>query len=155
MDIPGQEQDIEAIIHASIGYDEVFRKTAWRNKKELGLTNNQVDVLAILDIHGPLKMSELSDKMYVAREQATRTVKSLQDLGLVESVRSQENRKNVVASLTTKGKMRIEDHVKESHEILRSYLDKLTPEDREALILHSRAAADILKRNSFFPGSKH
>lgn len=151
---PDQDHDVEAIIHASVGYDEVFRKTAQRNKKELNLTNNQIDVLAILNFHGSMKMSELSDKMYVAREQATRTVKSLQELGYVETARLEENRKNVVASLTVKGRKIISEHVKTSHEILRSYLDKLTSEDREALIQHSKAAADIFKRNNFFPGSK-
>lgn len=138
--------DAEAIMVASMRYNELFRKTALRKASELGMTKNQIEILMVLNSEGPSKMSEVSDKLCIAREQATRVVHSLKERGFVESSRSNENRKHVIASITKKGERLIENHIAESRTVLISLLEELSEKDREALVYHSQSAADILRR---------
>ncbi len=141
--------DREAIRAASLYFNELYKKTALRNASSFGVTKTQLDILFILEIEGSMKMSDLSDRLIIAREQATRSVHSLKEKSLVESIRPQQNRKHVVAMITSKGEKLLADYKKSSDKLLGSYLDRLSLEDRTNLIAHSKAAADILHRNNF------
>lgn len=141
--------DAEAIRFASFYYNELYRKTALRNTSDNGMTKTQIDILLTLDTEGPMKMSDLSDRLVIAREQATRTVNSLKEQDLVKSVRSRTNRKNVVASITSKGERLLKSHEETSDRMLESYLKNLSSEDHDGLVAYSKAAADILRRNNF------
>lgn len=140
---------VEAIMRASFFYTELFRKTALHNISGVKMTKTEFDVLIALETEGSLRMSYLSDRLVIAREQVTRTVNALKERGLVESKRCEDNRKNVVASLTLRGKKLLKEHKEISITFIEGYLDTLTPQDRKTLISNSRSVADIFRRNSF------
>lgn len=141
--------EADAIMLASYCYNEVYRKTALRNISKIGMTKTQIAALMSLQVEGAMTMSDLGNRLDIAREQVTRIVNALKEQGLVESVRSEDNRKHVIASITTKGETVLNNHIETSDAILASYLEKFSPADRKALVAHSKAVAAILRKNDF------
>lgn len=143
----------EQIIIASICYTEVFRKTVLKSMPDQRVTKTQMDVLAVLHVGESLKMSYISDKLSIAREQVTRAVKALKEMGLVSCQRGGEDGRNTTAMLTPAGAEFITKQRKTSHLLIEEYLSSLSDEDREALIECSSKAVEIFKRNGDFPRS--
>ena len=68
------------------------------------LTRSQLYVMLCLLRHERMTMSQVAAGLAVSKEQATRTVASLVELGYVERLEDQHNRKLVLVQLTTAGR---------------------------------------------------
>lgn len=111
-----------------------------------------MDILVTLhDSEEPLMMSDISRRVSVAREQVTRTVKTLKEQGFVETTRGEEDGRNMSPSLTAKGRSYIEKQRKATSQLIQEYLDRMSEEDRHILIDCSRKAVEVFKRNGEFP----
>ena len=132
----------ESIIHATLYFHELFKKTLVASQPERLFTKTQMDLMIALHIEGPMNMSALSERVGIAPEQATRALKSLRERGLVDTGRSDENRRMVIAQLTEHGALTMDEHLRAVDENLRASLEGLDAEEMARL---SQAAGTIVE----------
>lgn len=98
-----------------------------------------VNVLAVLDIDGPLPMGGLAETLDVSQASATGIVDRMEQRGLVERNRDDADRRVVHVALTAEGRRLITGMASERRDRLSQLLDTLTDAELEGLLLGSRA----------------
>ena len=106
------------------------------------ITPGQFTVLAVLDRHGPLTPRELASHEKVQPPSMTRTLVGLQDLGLVSRTEHPTDGRQVLMSLTQRGKAEILKTRRRRDAWLAKRLAQLDPAERDVLA----AAAKILAK---------
>ena len=109
-------------------------------KKHYGLTKSQLILMAALQEHDSLCMSEIAEFISSSKEQSTRAVASLAERGLIERFELEENRKLVHISLTETGRAFMEDIRRELRERLRMKVAAALSEDEQQQLRDSAAA---------------
>jgi DNA-binding MarR family transcriptional regulator len=89
-----------------------------RAKREAGLTGPQLWAIRMIAQSGPIKVSELSRKMYLHPATVVGILDRLERVELVKRVRSQKDRRLVYVNLTEKG----QNIVRESPEVAQGLL---------------------------------
>lgn len=84
------------------------RSHAERHLRELRLTENQLGVLEALFHLGPLPQHRLGEKLLTSRANITLIADQLADKGLVQRRRDERDRRQMVLSLTARGRRFIE-----------------------------------------------
>ena len=74
-----------------------------------GLTAERLSLLSVLAYAGPMTVSELADAEMVSRPAISRSLKSLQELGLARRERSRADRRQVVVHATERGRALMEE----------------------------------------------
>ncbi len=98
-----------------------------------------VNVLAILDIDGPMPMGGLAEALDVSQASATGIVDRMEQRGLVERRRIDDDRRVVRVALTDEGRRLIAGMAAERREHLAAMLETLTDAELEGFVLGSRA----------------
>lgn len=98
-----------------------------------------VNVLAVLDIDGPLPMGGLAEALDVSQASATGIVDRMEQRSLVERRRDDDDRRVVRVALTDEGRRLIAGMAAERREHLAAMLDTLTDAELEGLLLGTRA----------------
>src|SRR5262245_23704701 len=77
-----------------------------RLRQEAGtdLSPSQIAALATIERHGPLSPSELADRERIKRPTATRVVRILQSLKLIERIQDPEDGRASILSITAEGR---------------------------------------------------
>jgi len=96
-------------------------------------------VLAILDIEGPLAMRALAESLDVSQASMTGIVDRMEQRGLVERQRDEEDRRVVRVSLTDEGRKMVGGMAAERRERLSEILDDMTDEELAGFLLGARA----------------
>lgn len=135
-------EDAQSLIQASFYFNELFKRTIVPAALPVPVTKTQMDILMALYSEGPMNMSTLSAKVYIAPEQATRAIHGLRENGLIVSERSEENRRMVIAHLTDNAILMLDDHVRELNMTLQANLDGLSDEEIKELV---QAASTVVK----------
>ena len=104
-----------------------------------GLTTPQFGVLEALYHIGPLPLGELADKLLVTGGNITYVMDRLAEQGLVERIRSKEDRRVVLACLTTEGQELVGEVFPDHAEFVRGQMTALSGEEQETL-------RDLLKK---------
>jgi DNA-binding MarR family transcriptional regulator len=73
-----------------------------------GLTPSQWSALAMVDMHGPLRIGDLADREGVSAPTATRVVASLEELGLLSRASDPSDRRTSYIALTAEGRDKLE-----------------------------------------------
>jgi MarR family transcriptional regulator, organic hydroperoxide resistance regulator len=134
------DQVFEAVVYL---YTESRRLT-----KELArraqLTGPQLTVVKILESIGDLSLSELSDKIRAQNSTVTGIIDRMEREGLVQRVRSTEDRRVVHIRLTDKGAKLAREIPIEPMEIFRSALESLTAQEmRDLMKILSKVAKRV------------
>lgn len=98
-----------------------------------------LNVLTLLDEEGPLPMRALADSLDVSRASTTGIVDRMEQRGLVERNRDEDDRRIVRVALTEAGRQLITGMATERRGRLSSLLDELTNDELDALLRGSRA----------------
>lgn len=119
-------------------------RTARRLRQEAGtdLGPAQSSALATIERHGPLAPSELAQLERIKRPTATRIVRSLEGLGLVERVRDPADGRSSILSASPDGRALLRRLRGRKTAYLAQKLRHLDPGDLAAL----ERAADVLER---------
>lgn len=141
--------DAHEIMHASIFFHELFKKALLTDLFPGVTTKTQMDLLMTLMLNGPMSMSALSERAGIAPEQATRAIRNLREAELVQSERSATNRRIVVASITEKGKLLMDDRERQVVGNLAAILSELDDAEIAQLAELSRRAAALLRKTGF------
>jgi len=111
---------------------------------EPGLSDTQLAALASLERHSAMTPGELADHEKVQPPSMTRVIAALEELGLVMRAPHATDRRQVVLTVTARGREVVQQSRKLREEWLAQRLRELTPQERAAL----RAAAPILEKLS-------
>lgn len=87
--------------------------------KNTNLTVPQITIIRMLSKHGSLKISQISEKMGLANSTVSEMTDRLEKQGILEKVRSKEDRRAVYVKLCDKGIKIIED----SRHIINDYFE--------------------------------
>jgi len=98
-----------------------------------------LNVLAVLDLDGPLPMSGLAEMLDVSQASATGIVDRMEQRGLVERRRGDEDRRVVRVALTDQGRNLIAGMATERREHLAMMLDHLADDELEGFLTGARA----------------
>ena len=111
---------------------------------EPGLSDTQLAALASLERHSAMTPGELADHEKVQPPSMTRVIAALEELGLVMRAPHATDRRQVVLTVTARGRELVQQSRRLREEWLAQRLRELTPQERAAL----RAAAPILEKLS-------
>jgi DNA-binding MarR family transcriptional regulator len=111
---------------------------------EPGLSDTQLAALASLERHSAMTPGELADHEKVQPPSMTRVIAALEELGLVMRSPHATDRRQVVLTVTDRGREVVQQSRRLREEWLAKRLRELTPQERAAL----RAAAPILEKLS-------
>lgn len=146
------EENVQDILHATLLYNELYKKTLQASFPTWVKTKIQMDIMLVLFARGAMNMTTLSSHLSIAPEQTTRAIKALSENDLVLSQRNPDNRREVIVQLTDTGKQLIKDHTNELHQRLEACLVDLDSKKLEAFEKASRTAAAILSKTDFGSG---
>ncbi len=104
---PREIQALDTFIKLTRATDSLLSRLAHRNTHP-GLTTSQFGVLEALYHLGPLCQSVLGEKLLKSGGNITMVIDNLEKSGLVQRVRSTEDRRFITVSLTEKGRELIE-----------------------------------------------
>lgn len=105
-------------------------KKSNENIKKFGLTQPQFAVIEALGHLGPLKVSELCDKMMVTGGNMTLILDNIVKLGYIERVFSKEDRRTIIVQLTPKGKSLFENIFKIHAEYITKIMSVLSSDEQ-------------------------
>lgn len=111
---------------------------------EPGLSDTQLAALASLERHSAMTPGELADHEKVQPPSMTRVIAALEELGLVIRAPHATDRRQVLLTVTDRGREVVHQSRRLREEWLAKRLRELTPQERAAL----RAAAPILEKLS-------
>jgi DNA-binding MarR family transcriptional regulator len=111
---------------------------------EPGLSDTQLGALASLERHSAMTPGELADHEKVQPPSMTRVIAALEELGLVMRAPHATDRRQVVLTVTDRGREVVQQSRRLREAWLARRLHELTPQERAAL----RAAAPILEKLS-------
>jgi DNA-binding MarR family transcriptional regulator len=111
---------------------------------EPGLSDTQLAALASLERHSAMTPGEMADHEKVQPPSMTRVIAALEELGLVMRAPHATDRRQVVLTVTARGREVVQQSRRLREEWLAQRLRELTPQERAAL----RAAAPILEKLS-------
>ncbi len=143
------EHDVNDLLRASLYFHELFKKTVLANAPSDLVTKTQMDLLMTLYTDGPMNMTQLSEHVGIAPEQATRAITSLRDKGLVHKERSETNRRMVIVTLSEQGVVLLDDYTHTIKMHLEAAFQNLDTEEVSKLASIARDATKILEKTGF------
>ena len=97
------------------------------------ITNNDMHIIEAIGISEPKNMSTVAKSLSVTIGTLTIAMNNLVKKGYVERVRSQEDRRVVLLSLSKKGRKAYEHHKVFHNNMIQATVDKLTEEEKNIL----------------------
>lgn len=97
------------------------------------LTPSQQSVMQALHTNGAMRMGELAAHEKIRLPSTTSAIDGLERLGLVERSNDPHDRRAVIVGLSAAGREATAELVKQRDLMLASFLEQLTPEERDAL----------------------
>ena len=97
------------------------------------ITNNDMHIIEAIGISEPKNMSTVAKSLSVTIGTLTIAMNSLVKKGYVERVRSQEDRRVVLLSLSEKGRKAYEHHKVFHNNMIQATVGKLTEEEKNTL----------------------
>jgi MarR family transcriptional regulator, organic hydroperoxide resistance regulator len=150
-----EKAEIDRIVQAVIYLYTEMRRVTKDVARELGLTGPQVSAIKILETFGDISLSELSDRMSARNSTITGVVDRMERNGLVERIRSEEDRRVTLIRLTPEGARIGRDVPVDSMQILGAALDSLSGKDRtelrRILLKLSAAVEEEVRRRGHAP----
>lgn len=121
---------------------EIEEKSIRKDKKYSKMTTNDMHVIEAIGLGGGKTMSTVARALNVTLGTLTISVNSLVKKGYVDRVRSEEDRRVVLVSLTREGVQAYKHHQKFHEEMIQSVIDHLEEDEQEVL----QRALDKLNR---------
>jgi MarR family transcriptional regulator, organic hydroperoxide resistance regulator len=139
------KRDVDRILEAAVYLYSEGRRATKEVARHLGLTGPQVTAIKMLEAFGDLSLSELSEHMSAHNSTITGVVDRMAKGGLVERVRSTEDRRVVRIRLTERGEALARSVPVTSMEVFAKALASLTHEERRALRQVLRKLSDHVR----------
>ena len=102
------------------------------------ISNNDMHVIEMIGLDEPKNMSTVAKALSVTTGTLTIAVNGLVKKGYVERVRSEEDRRVVLLSLSDKGRKAYEYHKMFHDKMVNATVDRLTEEEKDLLVVALR-----------------
>ena len=102
------------------------------------ISNNDMHIIEVIGLDEPKNMSTVAKALSVTTGTLTIAVNGLVKKGYVERVRSEEDRRVVLLSLSNKGRKAYEYHKMFHDKMVSATVDKLTKEEKDLLVVALR-----------------
>ncbi|TCL56940.1 DNA-binding MarR family transcriptional regulator [Kineothrix alysoides] len=123
-----------------------IEERAIQTEEYKGVTTNDMHVIEAIGLGSPKNMTAVAKSLGVTTGTLTIAVNSLVKKGFVNRERSEEDRRVVLVSLSSKGQRAYEHHKRFHEEMIDAVLSRLTEEEKIAL------EKALLNLNDFFIG---
>lgn len=130
MDINAALNEVLVKIFKNIGSIE---ENAIRSGEYKNVTTNDMHVIEAIGLDRPKNMTSVAKALSVTTGTLTIAVNSLVKKGFVERVRSEEDRRVVLVSLTKKGRAAYEHHRRFHEELVSGIVSQLSQEEKVVL----------------------
>lgn len=104
-----------------------------RKALKMELTSSQIHLLRLLEANGPMKMSELAEKLQITMGGVTSLANRMGKAHLIERHRSEEDRRVVRLAVTAEGKVFLEKLTIARNKALDRYFSKLSAAELKEL----------------------
>ena len=138
------EQTLNEILVKLFRNIEYIEEQAIRTEEYKNVTTNDMHVIEAIGIDCPKNMTAVAKSLGVTTGTLTISVNSLVKKGYVNRVRSEEDRRVVLVSLSEKGKQAYQHHRRFHEEMIDAIVEQLTEEEK---VILEKALGNL---NSFF-----
>lgn len=139
------KKDVDRILEAAVYLYTEGRRATKEVARHLGLTGPQVTAVKMLEGFGDLSLSALSEQMSAHNSTITGLVDRMEKGGLVERVRSTQDRRVVLIRLTDHGRAIARSVPVTSMEVFARALASLSSGERDALRRILRKLSDTVR----------
>ena len=146
MSDPGDAQ-IESILQAQRTVIRTLHETS-TSWLELNVSMAQLKTLIVLNDEGPLPVGQVGCRMGVTLPTASYQVERLVRKGLVERVQDVDDRRRTLVHLTDKSRELVRSLRQGRADLMRSWINQLSPGDVAALEQGLRALASVARTDS-------
>lgn len=112
---------------------QVVNEHSKRAMRETGLTGPQLWAIKVIAGHGPIRVSDLAQRLYLHNATVVGIIDRLENQGLVARTRSHEDRRVVMVDLTTQGKDLVARSPEVAQGLLVAGLEKISREKLETI----------------------
>ncbi|MBQ6455456.1 MAG: MarR family transcriptional regulator [Eggerthellaceae bacterium] len=137
-------QSYESIFDAMMLYRSLIERDVFTVRE--GLTKQQETVIIGIAICEPISSGKLANYLSLPPQNVSRNVMELEARGLITRKVDPLNRRQVILSLSEKGRQFISVHRKKAHDKLDASLRVLNDDERALLIDASRVSANLLRK---------
>ena len=106
----------------------------------------QVEVLSHLYEHRWARVQELADILNIPKQHASKIISRLEEQGLIAGTSDPRDRRSILYSLSDGGLSMMEEHLEISNRCFAQRLEKLTPEEQNALLQAMETVAEMLEK---------
>ena len=135
---PGGEEPLDVLLARTL---RALRHTWSRHDDAPDLAPHQGRALRIVDEDGPLRLSELAERLHIAPRSATEVADALQDRGLVERSLDPSDRRAILLAVTAAGHTVAAEVARVRREQAEAFFGRLPDHDQLAL---RRILGDLL-----------
>jgi MarR family transcriptional regulator, organic hydroperoxide resistance regulator len=126
---------------------QVVKQRMEEHFKDSNLTVPQGMLIGILAHHGEMKVSDLSEKLGLSNSTVSGIIDRLERQGVVERVRSSEDRRIVYISLSDSAKKNSQKYYENINNTFDKILDKATREELEVILKGLDTLEIVMERN--------
>ena len=113
---------------------------------DVGITPRHFEIIRLLEREGKLHVTEIGDRLRIAKAQMTKLTDKLVDLKLVERQKDVADRRTYIITLSSRGKAVLEEHRASVMNAIRETMRQLSNEDLKDLSNTLRKLQDILSK---------
>lgn len=114
--------------------------------KEMNFTGPQGSLIGTLSRYGEMKISDLSEMLELSNSTVSGIVDRLEAQGMVERIRSKEDRRVVNIKITDKCRKITQDRFEEINMMIEQMMDKATPEELDLILEGMKTLEKVMNR---------
>lgn len=114
--------------------------------KDLDITGPQGILMGILTHYGEMKVSDISEKLGLSNSTVSGIIDRLEKYGLVERIRSTEDRRVVYVRVTPDFKKTFQKYFSEAERRFEEAINKATPEELNKIFEGLNTLKEVLER---------
>ena len=137
---------VQVALEAQRALKQAMHRTDMPDWVHLDLSMGQLKALVALATAGDMNVSELAEWLRTSKPSASILVDRLVQLGYVERVEDQDDRRRTLVVLTTKGRELVDRLQRSGGERMQVWLEQMSPDDLAALTRGLRALAAVVSR---------
>lgn len=123
----------------------VIHRKLW-NKSNIPLPPNQFITLILLDINGPMHISDIAHQLGISKQQMTPLINRMQSSGYITKRPSASDKRVTLIELTDKARVIFDKNHREMSQILESKLYVLTNDEVDELTEKFSRCLELLKK---------
>jgi DNA-binding MarR family transcriptional regulator len=135
--VPGPTRDldlVEAIVTEVLGSIGELRCAAMGRLVRQHLSMTQLHVLWLLEHHGAMTMSGLAELLDVSLSSATGLMDRMEEHGLIERVRTPDDRRLVLVRPAALGRQALEESAEVKRDRIRAIAERVAPVSRATIL---------------------